>query len=318
MAPFKAQYIDTTNITSYFSSLPVKSCQLDAQATIDEALRNTIQSCTVPNARERKKAEYRHNNPQEIFLDYERLKYAIQFIEFLCIVDDMMEDLPFGEACIEHSILRQALYKKYDENEYGGQLVGGMKMFLQNIRLELADQNDPENLALLAALDSSLHHRDSVEGGFEILKSYVPYRKTNFDYNFVCNLIRWAMKTPLQFGKKEELLARKYEHVIGIIVSLTNNYFSWQMEREQSTDRIRNAVPVLMKEYKLPDEQARTLLKGIIVNEEEKVRRLNVEIDTRKDISEDLKIIQVRYSFWCATCPRYSRPQTEEDFATPN
>ncbi|KAF9074287.1 isoprenoid synthase domain-containing protein [Rhodocollybia butyracea] len=330
MAPFTAQSIDTTCAASYFSSLPVKSCQLDAQSTIDEALRTTIQSCTVPNTRERKKAEYRHNNPAgNIFglclsmSEKKRLKYAVQFIEFLCIVDDMMEDLPFGEACIEHAILRQALYKKYDENEYAGQVVGGMKMFLRNIRLELADQNVPESQVLLAALDSSLHHRDSVEGEFETLDSYIPYRKTNFDYNFVCSLIRWAMKIPLQLGEKEELLAREYEHVVGIIASLTNDYFSWQMEREQCTDRIRNAVPVLMKEYNLPDEQARTLLKGIIVNEEEKIRRLNVEIDTGKDISENLKnytsalgLFAAGYSFWCATCPRYSRPQTEEDFAT--
>ncbi|KAF9023565.1 hypothetical protein BDP27DRAFT_1249024 [Rhodocollybia butyracea] len=245
MAPFTAQSINTADITSYFSSLPVKSCQLDAQSTIDEALRATIQSCTVPGARERKKAEYRHNNPAgNIFglclpmSEKEQLKYAVQFIEFLCIVDDTMEDLPLGEACIEHAILRQALYKKYDENEYAGQLVGGMTMFLRNIRLELADQTDPENLALLAALDSSLHHRNSVVGEFEPLESYIPYRRTTSDYNFVCNLIRWTMKIPLQLGEREELLARKHKHVVGVIASLTNDYFSWQMERQPSTDRV--------------------------------------------------------------------------------
>ncbi|KAF9067707.1 isoprenoid synthase domain-containing protein [Rhodocollybia butyracea] len=342
MAPFTAQSIDTTDVTSYFSSLPVKSCQLDAQVTIDEALRSTIQSCTVPNARERKKAEYRHNNPAgNIFglclpmSEKERLKYAVQFIEFLCIVDgkylvvisielsvdplalDTMEDLPLGEACIEHAILRQALYKKYDENEYAGQLVGGMTMFLRNIRLELADQNDPESLALLAALDSSLHHRNSVEGKFETLESYIPYRKTTSDYNFVCNLIRWTMKIPLQLGEKEELLARKHEHVVGVIASLTNDYFSWQMERQPSTDRVRNAVPILMKEHNLSDEKARTLLKGIIVNEEEKMRKFNVEIDTRKDISEDLKNYTNALGLFAAGYS-FCRPQTEEDFATPN
>jgi hypothetical protein len=133
------------------------------------------------------------------------------------------------------------------------------------------------------------------------------------------------MKIPLKLAEKEELLARKYEHVIGVIVGLTNDYFSWQMERGQPTDRIRNAVPVLMKEYNLPDEQDRTLLKGIIVNEEEKVRKLNFEMDTKKDVSEDLKnytsalgLFAAGYSFWCATCPRYSRPQTEKDLAAPN
>ncbi len=95
---------------------------------------------------------------------------------------DVMEDLPFGEACIEHAILRQALYETYDDDQYCGRVVGGMKKFLRDVRVELVGQNDPTNQLLLQTLDTSLHNRDSVALEFDSLVQYVPYRKTNFDY----------------------------------------------------------------------------------------------------------------------------------------
>ncbi|KIK57041.1 hypothetical protein GYMLUDRAFT_247308 [Collybiopsis luxurians FD-317 M1] len=329
MAPFASQIIDTTSVPTYFSSFPVKNSQLEALQTIEDALRVTIQSCTVPGTRERKKAEYRHTNPAgHLFglcfstAEKDRLKYVVQFIEFLCIVDDVMEDLPFGEACIEHAILRQALYKKYDGDQYAGLAAGGMKTFLREMRIDLLGQDDPNNKALLKTLDISLHNRDSVDIEFKSLERYIPYRKTNFDYDFVCQLIRWSSTIPLQLAEQEEKIARKYENSIGIIVGLSNDYFSWEMERKQPTDRIRNAVAVLMKEYNLPDKQARSMLKGIIVDEEEKARRLRTDIDANETLSNDLKnyvvaleLFAAGYSFWCATSPRYHRPQTEEDLA---
>ena len=61
------------------------------------------------------------------------------------------------------------------------------------------------------------------------------------------------MKLPLKFCEEEEILARKYEHFIGVIVGLTNDYFSWEMEKNQPTDRIRNAVLVLTKEHSISE-----------------------------------------------------------------
>ena len=93
-----------------------------------------------------------------------------------------MEDLPFGESCIEHAILRQALYEKYDKDQYAGLVVGGLKTFLREKRVELLEQHDPSGAQLLKTLDLSLHSRDSVDIEFQSLEGYIPYRKTNFDY----------------------------------------------------------------------------------------------------------------------------------------
>ncbi|KIK57043.1 hypothetical protein GYMLUDRAFT_263398 [Collybiopsis luxurians FD-317 M1] len=320
MAPFTSEAVDTSGVPTYFGSFPVKTSNCEALPTIRDALRLTIQRCTVPGSKERKKAEYRHTNPTgHLFglclpmVEKNRLKYAVQLVELLCIVDDVMEDLPFGEACIEHAVLRQALYEKYDKDQYAGLAVGGLKSFLRELRVELLCQKDPNNAALLRTLDVSLHKRDSVDVEFENLETYIPYRKTNFDYDFVCKLIRWSSTIPLELAEEEEKTARKYEHSIGVIVGLTNDYFSWEMEHRQPTDRIRNAIAVLMKEHgSLSDKQAKSTLKDVIVDEEQKAWRLKSEIDANEFFSTDLKkyvlalqLFAAGYSFWCATSPRY-------------
>ena len=128
---------------------------------------------------------------------------------------------------------------------------------------------------------------------------------------FVCQLLRWAMKIPLHMGPEEEKLARKYEHIIGVIVGLTNDFFSWEMERSETSDRVRNAVPVLMVEHSVHEDQAKLMLKKIILNEESRASELRRKIESAAGSSEQLKrwisameLFAAGYSFWCATCPR--------------
>lgn len=101
------------------------------------------------------------------------------------------------------------------------------------------------------------------------------------------------------------------------MLALTNDYFSWNKEKYQATDRVRNAVRVLMKQYSLPQEQARLLLKGIIIEEEEKAKRLRMEIESQpmsdnlRRYVDALELYAGGNCYWSATCPRYNRPQEE-------
>jgi hypothetical protein len=326
MAPFTSYPVDTASAAPYFSSFPVRSCEHDALPTIQQALQSTIYSCTAPETREQKKAKYRHTNPAgNLFAlsfslsEEDRLGYVVKFIEYLCIVDDVMEDLPFKEACEGHAILREPLSDEYKNEGYEGQVVGKLRGFLHDIRMELVSENDPSSLKLLETLDTSLRNRDSVDSEFLTLEDYIPYRKVNFDYDFVCQLIRWATRLPLKFCQEEELLASKYEHMIGVIVGLTNDYFSWEMEKNEPTDRIRNAVLVLTKEHSISDQQAKIMLKDIIIREENKALELkhelasnmNLDLEQLKLYVTALELFAAGYSYWCATCPRYHRIQKE-------
>jgi hypothetical protein len=122
----------------------------------------------------------------------------------------------------------------------------------------------------------------------------------------------------IQLTDEEVRDVADFERTLGCVLALTNDYFSWRKEKHQSTDRMRNGVPILMRQYKLPESQARMLLKGIIVEEEEKAKRLRLKLESRPDLSPDFK----RYlealelycganCYWSATCPRYNKPQEE-------
>ena len=125
----------------------------------------------------------------------------------------------------------------------------------------------------------------------------------------------------MKFSPEKELLVSKYEHSIGVIAGLTNDYFSWEMERNQPTDRLRNAVAVLIKEHSIPESEAKVMLKDYIMKEEKKALELMHESESNKEDFEQvtryltaLELFAAGYSFWCSTCPRYHRIQKEEDF----
>lgn len=116
---------------------------------------------------------------------------------------------------------------------------------------------------------------------------------------------------------EEVELVREFEWTLGGILALTNDYFSWNKEKLQFTDRVRNAVRVLMRQYSLSQEPARMLLKGAIVEEEEKAKRLRLNL-MEGDLSADMKRYMEALElyaggncYWSATCPRYNKPQEE-------
>lgn len=123
----------------------------------------------------------------------------------------------------------------------------------------------------------------------------------------------------IHLSDEEMAAVADFEWTLGGVLALTNDYFSWRKEKLQTTDRVRNAVPLLMRQFQLPEQQARMLLKGMIVDEEERAKRLRIKLESRPDCSEDLKryiealeLYSGGNCYWSATCPRYNRPQEEE------
>jgi len=76
-----------------------------------------------------------------------------------------------------------------------------------------------------------------------------------------------------------------------------------------------------MMEHSAPEQQAKMMLKKIIMNEEKKAAELKHELESFTEDCEQLKLYMTSlelfasgYSYWCSTCPRYHRIQKEEDF----
>lgn len=124
-------------------------------------------------------------------------------------------------------------------------------------------------------------------------------------------LIRWGMD--LTLSDEEIELIKDFDFSMGAVMGLTNDYFSWNVEKDRETDRLRNAVRVLMTEYQVPDRVAKAQLKEIILDEEEKACRAKHKVLESYDspppkISEYFEAIELYIGgccYWHTTAPCY-------------
>ncbi|KAG7094369.1 hypothetical protein E1B28_007970 [Marasmius oreades] len=328
--------IHTSRHSAFFSSFQVKDCWDEMGSAIQRGLQNTIMKCTRSGTRERKRAYYRHSNPAgNLFslclggCEVGRLVFVVQLVEFLCIIDDVLEDLPHGEALVEHDILCEAVHN-HNEPEismttpFTENTRPEWISFLREIKQEMMELDPVRSPALFLTFEQSLRSRDSSVVDFDTLEEYLPYRLLNFDYEFVSQLLLWAMNIDLTPEETSSPVLQDFKHSIGIIVGLVNDYFSWEMEKVQleQSDRVRNAVAVVMKERRIPERKAKAEVKKVILREEVKVKLTMALLHGtgQRSYSEalgryldELEVFAGGYSYWCATCPRYSRPQSDSD-----
>ncbi|KAF9480491.1 terpenoid synthase [Pholiota conissans] len=319
--------VDTKCIPAYFSCLPVR-IHNDTKA-IDAATWDAINICAAVGTKERSQAAYRHTNPYgspyavcHPECNIRKLEYFVKVVEMIWIDDDVTEELPHAEALEEHEILRQGLHPEFDNDTNTGKTVGVKKAYLRAQRDGMLALDPVGTPGVLAVLDRYLYEYDRSDEDYLTLETYLPYRIHNAGYYVCARFTRWAMG--IEITEEESKVVEEFERILGSVLALTNDYFSWRKEKLQYTDRVRNAVPILMRQYNIPEPQARLLLKGFIVEEEEKAKRIRMKLESRPDLSVDF----VRYldmlelycggnCYWSATCPRYNKPQEEEAAVVP-
>ncbi|KAK1224288.1 hypothetical protein PQX77_012827 [Marasmius sp. AFHP31] len=328
--------IPTTRHSAFFSAFQVKDCWEEMGPSIEQALVDTAQKCTRLGTRERKRAHYRHDNPAgNLFslclglCEAERLPFVVRLIEFLCIIDDVLEELPHDAAIVEHDILCEAVSNNGAETlsiPWTNNTRPGWISFLHETRAEMLRVDPKRTPGLFQSFEQSLRGRESSCVDFDTLETYIPYRLLNFDYEFVSQLILWAMNEDLPKEDSSSDLFAGFKYSIGVIVGLVNDYFSWEMEKHQveESDRVRNAVFVVMKERGISERKAKAEVKRVIIREEYKVQAILMGSEgghqsrsrATERYLEQLRMFAGGYSYWCATCPRYSRPQDEDSEGT--
>ena len=103
---------------------------------------------------------------------------------------------------------------------------------------------------------------------------------------------------------------REHDEAMGNVLGLTNDYFSWHVEKDQPADRVHNGVRVLMKQHSISAEVAKSLLLGIIVEEESRAAKLREERLKRPASEGVLRYIEAielyvgGSCYWHATAPR--------------
>ncbi|THU76065.1 terpenoid synthase [Dendrothele bispora CBS 962.96] len=311
-------------LSSYFILLPVRSCENSAAVVLYRSIQSTIQNCCVLGSNLERKAVYRHSNPfgnlyGMMFCQSEqdRFELTIQFVEFLCILDDVTEDMSQDQALLAHRYLCEILdFTSSNETAQQSQhqMMKKFCVFLTSMRDKLTSFDSESGLQLVSALSKTIGDRESGPNSFATLEEYIPIRLMNLDHRFICQLLLWSMKiNPLDLGFNMDAVIQ-FQHNAGVIAGFTNDYFSWNMEKQQYTnsDRIRNAIPVLMKEHSVGETEARRLLKDRITEEVGQQNNLRRQIEEELHVSEDivryingLDCLVGGYSYWCFTCPRY-------------
>ncbi|KAB8235593.1 terpene synthase family protein [Aspergillus alliaceus] len=305
--------IDAFEVSEHFSRFPAGIAHNSAEVVA--ALRKVIEFSCSPGSKEEKKAITRHltadNEPFAIChctAIPERLVILSSIIELAWINDDVTEELDHKTACEKHEILKRAMDLEKLLKGHPGRFNPRETLF--GLLVQKAAVIDPNSASkVVEVLSHYLDTFDSSDEEFTRMEDYNPYRVGNCGYWISSFFIRWGMGLTLTDAEYESI--REFDFSMGIILGLTNDYFSWHVEKDQDTDRVRNAVRVLMKEYGVLDTVARTLLRGMIVDEEEKACRLKEKILASSPslaIVEYIKAIELYVGgscYWHATAPRY-------------
>ncbi|KAF8967666.1 isoprenoid synthase domain-containing protein [Flammula alnicola] len=297
MAPVLSKIVDTSLVPSYFSYLPVRMHK-DVEA-IDAATWDAIETCAPPGSKERIQAVYRHTNPYgnpyalcHGECDITKLEYFVKVVEMIWIDDDVTEELPHAEALYEHEVLRHGLHREFDDNTTQAR-PSALKRRTCALPARACSRSTPRHPGTACHARQIPKEYDNSETDFMTIEEYLPYRFPMRGTGSALTLRdgRWIST----YGRRNP--GQKF----------------------QSTDRVRNAVPLLMRQYSLPENQARLLLKGIIVDEEERAKKLCMKLESRPDLSSELKryiealeLYSGGNCYWSATCPRYNKPQEEK------
>ncbi|PYI00107.1 terpenoid synthase [Aspergillus ellipticus CBS 707.79] len=306
--------IDPSVEPAHFSRFPVGIANNTEEVTA--ALNRAIEAAAVPGSREKKKALIRHADPgNEPFAichctgEPERLVVLSTIIELAWINDDVTEELTHTKAMVKHQILMEAM----ELDKLVSAPIGyfNQRELFFGLAVQKAVKMDPESGSkMISVLSNYLLTFDDSAEDFATMDEYNPYRVGNCGYWISSYFIRWGLGFDLTDSEYE--LIREFDFSMGIILGLTNDYFSWSIEKDQVTDRTRNAVRVLMKEHGVEDTAARSLLRGLIILEEEKAHRLkqkalNATPPPSSAVLRYIDAIELYVGgscYWHATAPR--------------
>ncbi|PQE31471.1 geranylgeranyl pyrophosphate synthase protein [Rutstroemia sp. NJR-2017a WRK4] len=266
--------IDTTKTPLNFSRS--QAAISIANDEVEQTLRDLGEKATEPGTRVRRRVQIRHTCPTgdpfgicHASAFPERLVLLGSIVEIMWVHDDITEEVDLKTATEQHELLKKVLNVNIDPDTFEFQ--NERQVLLANI-LQKAIQMDPEAApTMVQTLRDYLETFDSRDDDFD----NIPVSDHKLWLLISSYFIRWGMGTVMSEEDYESI--REYDICMGNILGLTNDYFSWHVEQNQPTDRIRNAVRVLMRQHNLPAEVAQKLLLGIIIEEESKAVKLREE-----------------------------------------
>ncbi|CCD51765.1 BcSTC6, similar to sesquiterpene cyclase [Botrytis cinerea T4] len=275
---------------------------------VERALSAIAQQSSQPDSREKRRALIRHSNAHGDPFAICHCSVEIERLVLLpSIIEDVTEELDHAAACREHIALAEVLKIDVQPSDFTSKNLRQRELATSLRKaIDLDLEKAPKMIENLQHYLATFDNRDD---DFDRMEEYMRYRVANCGYWQDIIFIRWGMGITLSQDDHESI--RQYDFTMGNILGLTNDYFSWNVEKNQTTDRIRNAVRVLIKQHDISPDAAKSLLLGLIVEEESKSAELKKE-RLKRPISHGLSMyfeaieLYVGGScFWHATAPRY-------------
>ncbi|KAJ5961363.1 uncharacterized protein N7479_008513 [Penicillium vulpinum] len=285
-----------------------------AAREVEDAVRKIDEEASEEGTRERHQAIVRHANPYGSFFTIghcsafpERLVLFSTLAEVLWLHDDVTEEMDHASACREHDEMLKVLQLNIDQSIFES---GSMRQKALAVVLQKAIDIDPKEApTMIKELRKYLATFDCIGGDFTQMEDYMPYRIANSGYWMSSYFIRWGMNMTLT--EEEYASVEQFDIAMGNVVGLTNDYFSWNVEKDSQTDRLRNGVMVLMKEHQTTADAAKAMLLGVIVEQESlaaKLKEERLKKPASKKILQYFEAIELYVGgscYWHSTAPRY-------------
>ncbi|KAI0398731.1 terpenoid synthase [Xylaria palmicola] len=235
-----------------------------------------------------------------------RAKLAAEIIETLWIYDDVAETLPYSTVLQTHANLRNSLIGECEKTSEDTLIELFDKFRSQIIRID--SKGAP---AIIDALRSYIDTYDSRDALPSTLQDYIEFRILNVGFGIMEVFMQWT--NGICLDKTEIAMSRDFYLSAGRVMALTNDLYSWEVERKQSAGRSWNAVPILIEQHSMEEKDAVAILKGLIIYHEQQTRRLGLEMRGNykwsRKISRYVEAIELMLGgncFWSSTCPRYN------------
>ncbi|OTA55423.1 terpenoid synthase [Hypoxylon sp. EC38] len=237
----------------------------------------------------------------------ERVRLGTEIIETLWLYDDVIEDVPHSGALEVHARVRDSLVGTPAEASSKSQIASLFKDFGE--RISRMDKDGASRV--IGSLRTYLDNYDSQKTPFDTIEEYTEFRRVNVGFGIMESFMQWTLD--IHLNETEVELSRDYYVSAGRVMGLTNDLYSWNVERTEPGDRQWNAVPIIMRQYKLSEEDATVFLRGLIVYHEQQTRKLALEVLKRTgDSPKMVKYVNAMglmlggNCFWSSTCPRYN------------
>ncbi|KAK7032049.1 hypothetical protein VNI00_013418 [Paramarasmius palmivorus] len=241
----------------------------------------------------------------------EKTLLCAELIESAWLYDDVIEALPHEEAALTHATVKQMFMVGLQEasSDPGSR---PHKPSITDIFQDIASRMmalDPKGTPwVLGTQVQYWGEHDSSKDSFYHIEDYVRYRILNIGFRIMVSAMQWCLD--IYLSDEETTLSEAFYTSAARVVVLTNDYWSRNKEKDEVTDRVRNAIPVVMHQYSMNEADASIFVKGMIVDAEQKTRALGLQLDKQSDTLNSfvhgIFLMLGGGAFWSSTCPRYN------------